>query len=407
MTNGPNANLEAFREEARAWLIENFPPSLVKAPENRRESSHGISDTSEDGLKWKECVTKKGWGVPTWPQAFGGGGLSPAEARIVQQEMDRIGAENPIQGFGVMMLGPTLLEYGDEAQKARHLPPIASGEQRWCQGFSEPGAGSDLASLKTKCEDKGDYWLVNGQKIWTSGAQEADWCFCLVRTDASKKHDGISFLLIDMASPGVEVRPIQLISGNSPFCETFFNDVRVPKENLVGPLNEGWVIGKRLLQHERNSLSRKGGRGTRVPGVGSVEALAKIYVGTDEEGRIADSDLRLRLTTHLMDARAFALTLLRAAADAKGDAGPSATTSIMKNAGTKIGQERAELIVEILGHQGLGWDGKGFSTEELELVRAGLRDKATTIYGGSQEIQNNIISKRILGLPDPSIGTSC
>ena len=201
----------------------------------------------------------KGWGVPTWPTAYGGGGLSPDQAKVLQKEMAAIGAWNPIGGMGTMMFGPTLLEYGSEEQKHRHIPPIAKGEIRWCQGFSEPGAGSDLASLQTKCEDKGDHWLVNGQKIWTSGAQWADWCFCLVRTDTTEKHEGISFLLIDMRTPGVEVRPIKLISGASPFCETFFTDVKVPKENLVGPLNGGWTIAKRLLQHERSGLAGGGG----------------------------------------------------------------------------------------------------------------------------------------------------
>jgi alkylation response protein AidB-like acyl-CoA dehydrogenase len=246
--------------------------------------------------------------------------------------------------------------------------------------------------------------LINGSKIWTSGGQHAQWCFCLVRTDTSKKHEGISFILIDMASPGVEVRPIQLISGNSPFCETFFTDVKVPKENLVGPLNGGWTIAKRLLQHERSSLSGGGGGGAArmLFGGGSLDAMAKKYVGADEAGRIADGDLRTRITNHQMDAKAFTLTLMRAAAESKGNSSPSAATSIMKNAGTKVGQDRAELTLEIMGHQGLGWEGDDFAEGELSAVRGWLGGKATTIYGGSQEIQSNIISKRILGLPDPA-----
>eukprot|EP01035_Chromulina_nebulosa_P005452 gene5452-7396_t len=217
-----------------------------------------------DALLWKQRMGEKGWGTPTWPKEYGGGGLSSAEARVLQQEMNRIGARNPIGGMGIMMFGPTLLEYGSEEQKQRHIPPICRGEIRWCQGYSEPGAGSDLAALQTRCEDRGDHFLVNGQKVWTSGAQYADWCFCLVRTDFTTKHDGISFILFDMKTPGVEVRPIQLISGNSPFCETFLTDVKVPKENLVGELNKGWTIGKRLLIHERNSLSGGGGSAGRV-----------------------------------------------------------------------------------------------------------------------------------------------
>ena len=397
-------DIDAFRTEAREWMEANYPAELRNGGEApMTETMMGMKPSAAATL-WRKRVGEKGWGVPTWPKAYGGGGLSPAEARVVQQEMGRIGANNPIQGMGVMMFGPTLLEYGTEAQKQQHIPPIVKGELQWCQGFSEPGAGSDLASLSTKCEDKGDHYLINGSKIWTSGAQYAQWCFCLVRTDTTKKHEGISFILIDMATPGVEVRPIQLISGNSPFCETFFTDVKVPKENLVGPLNGGWTIAKRLLQFERNSLSGGGGGAAMrmMFGAGSLDAMAKKYVGTDDKGRIADGDLRSRLTQHLMDAKAFTLTLMRAAAESKGNASPSAATSIMKNAGTKVGQDRAELTLEIMGSQGLGWEGEDFAAEELSAVRGWLGGKATTIYGGSQEIQSNIISKRILGLPDPA-----
>jgi alkylation response protein AidB-like acyl-CoA dehydrogenase len=297
--------------------------------------------------------------------------------------------------MGTSMFGPTLLEYGTEAQKKRHIPPIVRGELRWCQGYSEPGAGSDLASLQTKCEDAGDHWKINGQKIWTSGAQYADWCFCLVRTDTSKKHEGISFVLINMRQPGVETRPIKLIAGNSPFCETFFTDARAEKDDMVGPLNGGWTIGKRLLQHERS-----GQGGGRMMAGADVVSLAKRYIGLDDKGRIADADLRTRIAKHLIDARAHSLTLQRAAEEAKGNINPSATTSVMKNSGTWIGQEKAELTLEIMGSQGLGWEGEGFADDELQAVRTWLSGKATTIFGGSQEIQSNIVSKRILGLPE-------
>src|SRR5271165_3660613 len=246
-------DMEAFRGEVRTWLAANFPPALKADPAAQLAQAMGGSPTADAAL-WTRRMGEKGWGTPTWPAAYGGGGLTRAEARALGEEMAAIGARNPIGGMGVMMFGPTLLEVGTEAQKHRHIPPIVRGELRWCQGYSEPGAGSDLASLQTRCEDKGDHWLVNGQKIWTSGANLADWCFCLVRTDPTRKHDGISFLLIDMRSEGVETRPIKLISGASPFCETFFTDVRVPKENLVGPLNGGWTIAKRLLQHERSGM---------------------------------------------------------------------------------------------------------------------------------------------------------
>ena len=394
-------DLDAFRADARDWLAANFPPSL---------KGHGAVAASEAGgtparagadvANWTRAMGEKGWGVPTWPKAYGGGGLSPEQAKALRNEMSAIGAWNPIGGMGTIMFGPTLLEYGSEEQKHRHIPPIARNEIRWCQGFSEPGAGSDLASLATKCEDSGAHWLVNGQKIWTSGAQWADWCFCLVRTDTSRKHDGISFLLIDMRSPGVEVRPIKLISGASPFCETFFTDVKVPKDNLVGPLNGGWTIAKRLLQHERGAISGGGGgRGGRFGG--PLNRLAKDYVGVDRQGRIEDPELRARIADHEMSARAFALTAARTAVEGRSNQGPSTATSIMKNAGTKIAQDRHELTLQILGAQGLGWEGGDFSDDEREAVRAWLFGKAFTIYGGSAEVQSNIISKRILALPDP------
>jgi alkylation response protein AidB-like acyl-CoA dehydrogenase len=392
-------DLDAFRAEARGWLEANFPPSL-KGRGAIMYAEGGMS-SDPDFKTWVKRMGEKGWGTPTWPAQYGGGGLTPAKARALQQEMNRIGAWSPIGGMGVMMFGPTLLEYGDETQKRRHIPPIVRADIRWCQGFSEPGAGSDLASLQTKCEDKGDHWLINGSKIWTSGAQYADWCFCLVRTDTSKKHEGISFILIDMRSPGVEVRPIQLISGNSPFCETFFTDVKVPKENLVGPLNGGWSIAKRLLQHERSGLAGAGGGAGRSLSAGAPSEIAKAYIGVDDEGRLADADLRARIAAFDIDAKAFALTAIRTVVESRSNQGPSATTSIMKNAGTTVGQTRAELIIEIMGHQGLGWEGDGFAEDELNTVRAWLAGKATTIYGGSQEVQSNIISKRILGLPDP------
>ncbi|HEY3800690.1 MAG TPA: acyl-CoA dehydrogenase family protein [Caulobacteraceae bacterium] len=398
---------EAFRAEARAWIEANFPKSLRRSADTPADPEAG-EDRSEDAQLWKRRMGEKGWGTPTWPKELGGGGLSPAEARVVQQELAAAGAPNPIGGMGVGMFGPTLLEYGNDEQLKRHIPPIIKGELRWCQGFSEPSSGSDLASLQTKAEDKGDHFLVNGQKIWTSGAQYADWCFCLVRTDPkAKKHEGISFILIDMKTPGVDPRPIRLINDTQPFCETFFTDVKVPKENLVGPLNGGWSIAKRLLQFERQGIGSPARAGQAGPGQlgASVNELAKKYVGVDEKGRLADGDLRSRITTHLMDSKAHALTGERIALEAKSNRGPSATSSIMKNAGTMLRKEKAELAVEIMGHQGVGWGGDGFTPDEVQAIKVMLRSKSGTIAGGSQEVQNNIISKRILGLPDMTHST--
>ena len=388
---------EAFRQDARAWLEANFPPSL----NGQGGLMNAEAPTPEEGdyKLWKQRMGAKGWGVPTWPAAYGGGGLNPSQARVLREEMGRLGAWNPIGGMGVMMFGPTLLEYGNEEQKQRHIPPIARGELRWCQGYSEPGSGSDLASLQTKAVDMGDHFLVSGSKIWTSGAQYADWCFCLVRTDPTRKHEGISFLLIDMRSPGVETRPILLISGSSPFCETFFTDVEVPKENLVGPLNGGWTVGKRLLQHERNGLSGgTGGPGRTDPA--ALRTAAINYFGQNQNGELADPDFRARLIQQEMDAKAYALTTQRVAEDARNQNGPSAATSIMKNANSRINTDHCEMTIEAMGLNGLGWDGEAFSPQERAAGRAYLRIKSSTIAGGSSEIQNNIISKRILGLPD-------
>ena len=393
------AELDGFRDEARTWLAANFPRSLAHTAVSPFAGAVAREPTDDDEI-WRERMGQSGWGVPDWPKAYGGGGLSPAQARVLREEMARVGAFNPIGGMGVMMLGPTLLEYGDELQKRRHLPPVARGELRWCQGFSEPGAGSDLAGLQTRAEDKGDHWLVNGSKIWTSGANLADWCFCLVRTDASRKHDGISFVLIDMKTPGVETRPILLINGASPFCETFFTDVVVPKENLVGPLNGGWTIAKRLLQHERAGLSAAVSAARSEVKV-SLPELAKTYVGVDEAGRIADPDLRRRIIEFEMEARALGATQARSAAEARSNQGPRATTSILKNVGSFIRRDGAELTAEVMGYRGLGWEGDDFTPEELAATRNLFHSKAGTIAGGSQEVQFNIIAKRILGLPDP------
>jgi alkylation response protein AidB-like acyl-CoA dehydrogenase len=408
MADGAAADidLDAFRAEARDWLEANFPPALRGQGPTLADGDTGAAP-SGDAAVWKARMADKGWAAPTWPAAYGGGGLSLAQARVLQQEMARAGAYNPmVFGMGITMIGPTILDYGTEAQKARHIPPIVRGEVRWCVGYSEPGAGSDLASLQTRCEDAGDHWRINGQKVWTSGAQWSDWCGALVRTDPSaKKHEGISFMLVPMRQEGVETRPIKLISGASPFCETFLTDARAAKDDMLGPINEGWTVGKRLLQHER--ASQTGGSPARDSGSRptSLADLAKRYVGADEAGRIADLDLRARLTDHMMQSKAHGLTLARAAAESKGNAGPSNAASVLKNSATSVAQIRAELTLEIMGAQGLGWGGEDFTAEETEAVQGWLFGRAMSIYGGSSEVQNNIISKRILGLPDTTQST--
>ena len=393
---------EASRAEARTWLEANFPASLANDPTGQLAKLQARPESPE-AKTWRLALGAKGWSVPTWPKEIGGGGLSRADAKVLAQEMAAIGARNPVGGMGVSFFGPTLLEYGSQALKNQHFPGIVNGEVWWCQGYSEPGAGSDLAGLQTRAEDKGDHFLVNGSKIWTSGAQHADLCYCLVRTDTAKKHEGISFLLIDMKAPGVEVRPILLINGGSPFCETFFTDVKVPKDQLFGPLNGGWTVAKRLMQFERDSIAGSLGAGNigQTVAMPTIPEAAKAALGVEADGRLADADLRRRITDHLMDNRAFLLTMKRAADDARSANGPSNTAAIMKYAGAKIAHERNELMIEAFGASGLGWEGDGYSEAQLAAVRSWLRSKANSIEGGTSEINLNIVAKRVLGLPDP------
>jgi alkylation response protein AidB-like acyl-CoA dehydrogenase len=393
--------LDAFRAETRAWLAENCPASM-RAPLVEDEVPWGGRMAvwkNPDTKLWLDRAAARGWTAPTWPTAYGGGGLTAEQARIVAQELKHINARAPLFSFGVWMLGPVLLEYATEAQKQEHLPKIAGGKIRWCQGYSEPGAGSDLASLQTRCEDKGDHFLINGQKIWTSYADQADWIFCLVRTDSARKHEGISFVLFDMTTKGVETRPIRLISGNSPFCETFFADVKVPKSNLVGKLNGGWEIAKRLLQYERQNISADGFGGVGGSSGVELQDVALSHVGAID-GRIADADLRARIAAHQMDASAFALTVRRIAAEAKGGRGPGPAASILKYAAASLNQNRLELMMEAMGTDGLGWEGDGFAPPALRETRAWLRSKGNSIEGGTSEINLNVVAKRVLGLLD-------
>ncbi|MBO6582526.1 MAG: acyl-CoA dehydrogenase family protein [Alphaproteobacteria bacterium] len=388
---------DAFRTEVRQFLATNFPDEL-KGTGNMMAGLDGPTDENPVQKKWREAVGGRGWGTPTWPKEYGGGGLTKGQARIIEHEFAKVGAYNPIGGMGVMMFGPTLLEYGDERQKLEHIPPICRGEIRWCQGYSEPNAGSDLANLQTFAVDKGDHYLINGQKTWTSGGQWADKCFAIVRTDRSDKHKGISFMLIDMDAPGVEVRPITMISGTSPFCETFFTDVKVPKENLVGKEGQGWTIGKRLLQHERTNISG-GGRLAGMMGQ-SLGDIAKKYCETGGDGALVNKVLRDKIADLEIRWNSFLLTARRAVEESKAQGGVSEISSVLKKVGTKLAQDRSELLIEIRGFQGLGWEGDEFGDDELEDVRGWLFGKAATIYGGSTEVQNNIIAKRVLGMLD-------
>jgi alkylation response protein AidB-like acyl-CoA dehydrogenase len=400
------SDIEAFRTETRAWLEANCPPSMrggaeiavTDGDDNSIWGGRKAQFKNPEQKLWLDRMGAKGWTAPTWPKEYGGGGLSGAEAKVLTQELARIKARPALMSFGIWMLGPALLEYANEEQKKKFLPQIVRGEIRWCQGYSEPGAGSDLAGLRTQAVDKGDHYLINGSKIWTSYADRADWIFCLVRTDNTKKHEGISFMLFDMTSPGVEARPINLINGESPFCETFFTDVKVPKAQLVGKLNGGWDIAKRLLQYERQNIS-SGGFGGGGGGY-DLEHAALDYVGKNDAGKVSDADLRQRITTHKMEVRAFTMTVRRIEEESKASKGPSPAVSIIKYAAAKTNQDRTELMVEVLGTQGLGWEGEGDKPHETGAMRGMLRAKGNSIEGGTSEVNLNVISKRVLGLND-------
>jgi acyl-CoA dehydrogenase len=398
--------LEAFRDSTRTWLEENCPPSMrtPMVPEEIVWGGRDAEYVNPESKLWLDRMGEKGWTCPTWPQEYGGGGLSKEEAAVLKDELGRIDARIALTSFGISMLGPVLLEYGTHEQKMEHIPKIVRGEIRWCQGYSEPGAGSDLASLGTKAILDGDDYIVNGSKVWTSYADKADWIFCLVRTDFEvPKHSGISFLLFDMKSEGVTTKPILLISGSSPFCETFFDDVRVPASQLMGRLNEGWTIAKRLLQHERTMISGfglasgQGDRGGTTSTTASLEGAAMHYRGDKE--RVSDPVLRDQIAQFKIDSDAFALTSQRSMEESK-QGGPNATSSMLKYYGCELNKRRYELFLKAMGSQGLGWEGDSFQADELQVTREWLRSKANSIEGGTLEVQLNIVAKRVLGLPD-------
>ena len=388
------SDLDIFRTEARTWLEENCPAEMrtdMKSYDDACWGGRNFVFASEAQKTWLERMAAKGWTVPTWPKEYGGAGLSRKEESVLFQEMRRINARSPLSSFGIWMLGPALLKFGTEAQKAEHLPPIARGEIRWCQGYSEPGAGSDLAALATKAEDKGDHYIVNGQKVWTSYADKADWIFCLVRTDnTGKKHHGISFVLFDMETEGVEARPIKLISGRSPFCETFFNDVKVLKKNLVGEEHKGWSIAKYLLTHEREMIGNQ---------EGATRPLHEIAAGSLglEDGKLADPMLRAKIAEAEIDEWAFNLTMKRKLAEAKAGASLGADSSMLKYYGTELNKRKFELMMDAAGHEGLEWESE--RSQDGKMARSWLRTKGNSIEGGTSEVQLNIISKHILQLP--------
>ena len=396
------SELSDFRKEVRAVIEEQAPRSLFNSaafsPFVGYWGGRKAGSVEPDVLAWRDLALEHGWTAPTWPKEYGGGGFSEEQAVIIDQERRRRGLPYPVVGFGLAMIGPTLLQYGTEEQRQEHLPAIVRGDIRWCQGYSEPNAGSDLASLQMKGELDGDDFIVNGQKIWTSHADESDWIFCLVRTDphAKRKQSGISFMLVDMETPGVSVKKIELISGASPFCETFFDNVRVPVKNVVNGVNNGWSVAKALLGHERATIGRAFGGGSGTAQRELVERARK-HLDTST-GPIPDPLLRDAIAAVGMDEEALELTISRIRQESESGA-PGPESSIIKIVATELKQRRFEVGMQAAGEQGLGWEGPGFEEDDLEYTREWLRSRANTIEGGTSEVQLNIIAKRVLGLP--------
>jgi len=391
------SDLENFRRDTRVWLEANCPAEMrqpMKSDEDNFWGGRNASFASEAQKLWFERMRDRGWTVPDWPTQYGGGGLDAAHTKVLREEMAAIGARSPLSSFGIWMLGPALLKYGNDALKQEHLPRIARGEIRWCQGYSEPNAGSDLASLQTRAERDGDDFIINGSKIWTSYANYADWIFCLVRTDSSaKKHDGISFVLFDMTSPGVTTKPILLISGKSPFCETFFDNVRVPQSNVVGTINRGWDVAKYLLQHERAMISGMGERGGGRP----LGLVAADSLGSDAQGRLDDPMLRGQIASFEIDEAALACAAERAVDLAKANQLHPAFSSAMKYYGTELNKRRHEILMSAGGIDALEWESE--RSNDGARARAWLRTKANSIEGGTSEVMLGIVAKRILDLP--------
>ena len=391
------SSLDSFRQETREWLEENCPQSM-RSPMTNIENDQcwgGRKWTfkSEDQKLWMERMGAKGWTAPDWPKEYGGGGLNKEEHKVLKSELGRIRARSPLDSFGIWMIGPALLKFGSEALKQQHLPPIVRGEIRWCQGYSEPGAGSDLAGLQSKAVDMGDHFIANGQKVWTSYGDKADWMFCLLRTDPdAKKQMGISLVLFDMETPGVNPKPIKLISGSSPFCETFLDDVRVERDQVVGEVNQGWTIAKYLLTHEREMI---GGFGISAAGSKTLGMIAAETVGTTN-GRLDDLFLRTDVAKWEIDAASFAFTAERVTDEVKSGSGVGATSAMLKYYGTELNKRRFEHLVKINGSNSMIWEGD--LSNDGWLAKTWLRTKGNSIEGGTSEVQLNIIAKNILGL---------
>ncbi|MSO76657.1 MAG: pimeloyl-CoA dehydrogenase large subunit [Alphaproteobacteria bacterium] len=390
----------AFRQEVRAFLGEKLPPDLKSKVEN------AVALTRDDIIRWHRILHDQGWIAPNWPKEYGGPGWSIEQRYIFDDELGQYGAPRLIS-FGLNMCGPVLMRFGTEAQKHRFLPRILSAEDVWCQGYSEPGAGSDLASLKTKAVLEGDHWIVNGSKIWTTSAHMADKVFLLVRTSQEeKKQDGISFLLCDLDQPGVEIRPIHLMDGLHETNQVFYCDVRVPKENLVGEPGKGWTIAKYLLAHERMS---GGSLGMQKKVLAQIKAIAGRDQTSGGRPLAADADFRRKLAQAELELKSLEAFILRALSSFSAEKELGAEANIMKLRGSEIHQQLTELRMEAMGYYGqpymLGALMEGWQNEEPVgweyangMTPAYLHYRKVSIYSGSNEIQHNIIAKGTLRL---------
>ncbi len=389
----------AFRDKVRSFMKEKLPAAI------RNKLIEGRRLSKDDLVDWQRILNAKGWAVPHWPKEWGGTGWGPVEIYLFRDEMQQAPAPEPLP-FGVNMLGPVLIAFGNDEQKKKFLPRIANLDDWWCQGFSEPGSGSDLASLKTSAKRVDGHYVVNGQKTWTTLAQYADWIFCLVRTDpAVKKQEGISFLMIDMKTPGITVRPIQTIDGGSEVNEVFFDDVKVPAENLVGQENKGWDYAKFLLGNERTGIARVGASKARI-------RRLKELAGLEQAGGkplMADERFRAKITAVEVELKALEMTELRVVAARGKSNKPDPASSILKIKGSEIQQSITELLLEVVGPYALPYQTPHDESERWNEPPIGpdwagplapqyFNTRKTTIYGGSNEIQKNIIAKAILGL---------
>ena len=397
--------IEQFRHDTRAWLEANCPQSMRTAM-GEGDVVWGASQPAfpnEDARLWFERMRDKRWFCPEWPEAYGGAGLDAEHVAVLESEMRRLKCRPPQINLGIWMLGPVLLAYGSEEQKLSLLPPMARGEVRWCQGFSEPNAGSDLASLKMAARDGGDHFVVDGSKIWTSYGDKSDWMYALVRTDTqAPKHEGISLIVLDMRSPGVNAVPIDLISGKSAFCQVFFDAVKVPKAQLIGPLNGGWSLGKYLLQHERKAMSKFGE--FSLPSHFDLLALLREYL--PHAHTQGEHTLHARAVACAMDEHAYGLTVQRMAEEARCGDDVSGLMAIMKLTHTEQERDKFEVLLDLMGGYALGWHQDAFSEQQLAVTRAWLNSYALTISGGASEVQLNVIAKRVLGLPDGKKGAT-